>query len=202
VAFARVHVRDVLVPAPVHSFPRDDPEQVALKEAPHGLVFRSEAESFVGRGSGGGSAAGGRSLGAAGTTAINGDVTDPQARALVGAKVTVTLAGTQSGRTVETDGYGHYQLQALPPGVYTIRVELTGFRSIVQSHVSRTIFVFSVTARAAEMIGRLGGGGPLAFVRVFQFFGRRRRVMETRILRRRWRKTGEETSPRTSRLNP
>jgi hypothetical protein len=57
----------------------------------------------------------------------------------VGAKVTVTLAGTQSGRTVETDGYGHYQLQALPPGVYTIRVELTGFRSIVQSQVELLI---------------------------------------------------------------
>jgi hypothetical protein len=77
--------------------------------------------------------------GQTGTTAINGDVTDPQGAAVVGAKVTVTLAGTQSGRTVETDAYGHYQVQALPPGVYTVRVELTGFKSIVQSPVELSV---------------------------------------------------------------
>jgi hypothetical protein len=77
--------------------------------------------------------------GQTGTTAINGDVTDPQGAAVVGVKVTVTLANTQSGRTVETDGYGHYQLQALPPGVYTVRVELTGFKSIVQSQVELSV---------------------------------------------------------------
>jgi hypothetical protein len=67
-----------------------------------------------------------------GTTAVNGDVTDPQGGAVVGVKVTVTPAGTQSGRSAETDASGHYQFQALPPGAYTVRVELKGFRSVVQ----------------------------------------------------------------------
>jgi hypothetical protein len=68
-----------------------------------------------------------------GTTAVNGDVTDPQGGAVAGVKVTATLVGTQSGRTAETDASGHYQFQALPPGAYTIRVELTGFRAVVQN---------------------------------------------------------------------
>ena len=67
-----------------------------------------------------------------GTTAVNGDVTDPQGAAVAGVKVTATLVGTQSGRTVETDASGHYQFQALPPGTYTIRVQLQGFRAITQ----------------------------------------------------------------------
>jgi hypothetical protein len=70
-----------------------------------------------------------------GTTAINGVVTDPQGNAVPGATVTVTPAGTQSGRTAETDTSGHYQLQSLPPGVYSVKVALKGFRTISQEKV-------------------------------------------------------------------
>jgi hypothetical protein len=65
-----------------------------------------------------------------GTTALNGDVTDPQGAAVAGAKVTLTQAGTGTGRSMNTDGNGHYQFQALPPGVYTVRVEIAGFRTM------------------------------------------------------------------------
>jgi hypothetical protein len=70
-----------------------------------------------------------------GTTAINGDVTDPQGAAIAGAKVTVTPAGSATGRSVETDASGHYQFPALPPGLYSVRVEIKGFRSSVQENV-------------------------------------------------------------------
>src|SRR6266481_2874549 len=70
-----------------------------------------------------------------GTTALNGDVTDPQGAAIAGAKVTVTPAGSATGRSVDTDASGHYQFQALPPGVYSVRVEIKGFRSSVQENV-------------------------------------------------------------------
>ena len=70
-----------------------------------------------------------------GTTAINGNVSDPQGNPVAGATVTVTPVGTQSSRAVETDTSGHYQLQALPPGVYSVRVELKGFRAIVRERV-------------------------------------------------------------------
>src|SRR5580765_8376080 len=68
-------------------------------------------------------------FGQTGTTAINGVVTDPQGNPVAGAAVTVTPIGTQSGRTVETDTSGHYQLQSLPPGTYTVKVEYQGFRT-------------------------------------------------------------------------
>ena len=70
-----------------------------------------------------------------GTTAVNGDVTDPQGKAIVGAKVTVVHAETGTGRSENTDTNGHYQFQALPPGVYTVRVEMKGFRSVIQEGV-------------------------------------------------------------------
>jgi Carboxypeptidase regulatory-like domain len=75
---------------------------------------------------------GGLAFGQTGTTAINGVVTDPQGNAVAGAAVTVTPVGTQSGRTVETDTSGHYQLQSLPPGTYTVKVEYQGFRTVVR----------------------------------------------------------------------
>ena len=74
-------------------------------------------------------------LGQTGTTAINGNVSDPQDNSIAGATVTITLSGTQSGRSVETDQSGHYQFQALPPGVYTVRVESKGFRSLIRENV-------------------------------------------------------------------
>jgi len=77
--------------------------------------------------------------GQTGTTAINGDVVDPQGAAVAGAKVTVTPAGSATGRSVDTDGTGHYQFQALPPGVYTVRVELKGFRTTVEENVELQI---------------------------------------------------------------
>jgi Carboxypeptidase regulatory-like domain len=70
-----------------------------------------------------------------GTTALNGEVTDPQGAAIAGAKVTVTPAGSATGRSVETDASGYYQFPALPPGVYSVRVEVKGFRSSVQENV-------------------------------------------------------------------
>ena len=70
-----------------------------------------------------------------GTTAINGVVLDQQGNSVAGAKVTLTPVSTQTGHTVETDSSGLYQLQSLPPGVYSVRVNATGFRSILRDNV-------------------------------------------------------------------
>ena len=70
-----------------------------------------------------------------GTTAINGTVVDQQGNSVAGAKVTVTASNTQNGRTTETDSSGFYQFQTLPPGLYSVRAELTGFRSIVRDNI-------------------------------------------------------------------
>jgi hypothetical protein len=66
---------------------------------------------------------------------VLGDVIDAQGGAVVGARVTLTQAGTDTGRSAETDGSGHYQFQSLAPGSYLIKVEKDGFRSVVRDRV-------------------------------------------------------------------
>ena len=69
------------------------------------------------------------------TASIEGRVTDPQGGALVGATVTVSAPG----RTPEveiTDESGAYRVAALPSGVYTVTVTLSGFRTARLTGVS------------------------------------------------------------------
>src|SRR5262249_16054022 len=70
-----------------------------------------------------------------GTTGVTGQVTDQQASAVVGAKVTLTAIGTETSRSADTDDTGHYQFLSMPPGAYRISVELTGFRTVVLERV-------------------------------------------------------------------
>jgi Carboxypeptidase regulatory-like domain/TonB dependent receptor-like, beta-barrel len=62
---------------------------------------------------------------------IQGAVTDPQGAAVVGA--TVTLNNKETNRTQETKSgaEGFYRFDRLSPGIYTITVEMTGFKKKV-----------------------------------------------------------------------
>jgi carboxypeptidase family protein len=64
-----------------------------------------------------------------GTTAIVGDVTDPQGAAVNGAKVTLADPSSAVSRETMTDEQGHFQFLSLQPGTYTLRIEATGFKS-------------------------------------------------------------------------
>ena len=63
------------------------------------------------------------------TATLYGEVTDPQGAAVVGAKISATLVGTNTVRTTESDENGRYQLRGLPPGKYDVRVEKEGFKA-------------------------------------------------------------------------
>src|ERR1051325_8690860 len=63
-----------------------------------------------------------------GTTAIYGQVSDSAGALIVGAQVTLENAGTKATRTAVTDNTGEYRFSSLPPGAYTLRVEMKGFR--------------------------------------------------------------------------
>ncbi len=70
-----------------------------------------------------------------GTGALIGDVVD-QARAVVpGAAVTVTAVGTGVSRTTVTGGAGRFAVRGLLPGIYRVRVELSGFRPLTREGV-------------------------------------------------------------------
>jgi hypothetical protein len=67
------------------------------------------------------------------TGSIAGAVTDAQGLAVPGA--TVTLTTPQGDRTFVTDADGAFLAPFLPPGVYAVRVELSGFRTLDRQNI-------------------------------------------------------------------
>ncbi|HLJ89598.1 MAG TPA: carboxypeptidase regulatory-like domain-containing protein [Candidatus Angelobacter sp.] len=62
------------------------------------------------------------------TASIQGTVVDPSGAAVAGAKITVkNTAGIE--QTATTSATGSYAVPALPPGTYSVEVQMTGFQS-------------------------------------------------------------------------
>jgi hypothetical protein len=62
------------------------------------------------------------------TGSFSGTVTDKSGALVAGATVTATSQGTGVARDTKTDEAGHYVLNLLPIGIYTLRVESQGFQ--------------------------------------------------------------------------
>ena len=58
---------------------------------------------------------------------IEGKVTDPKGAAVMGASVTISEETTNQRFTALTDSQGHYKVEGLPAGVYTVVISATGF---------------------------------------------------------------------------
>jgi hypothetical protein len=69
------------------------------------------------------------------TGTLQGTVKDQSDAVLPGVTISVTSPGMQGTRETVSDGNGVYTLQALPPGVYTVRFELQGMTPVVQQNV-------------------------------------------------------------------
>jgi outer membrane receptor for Fe3+-dicitrate len=69
------------------------------------------------------------------TGRIVGTVKDAQGAVLPGATVTVTSPAQQGAQSQVTDPDGVFRFLTLPPGRYTVKVELTGFRTFEQPDV-------------------------------------------------------------------
>src|SRR5215469_10498590 len=65
-----------------------------------------------------------------GTGSFAGTVTDKSGSAVAGAAVKVTAQATGALRETKTDDTGHYIVNYLPVGLYTVRVEFQGFQSV------------------------------------------------------------------------
>jgi hypothetical protein len=61
-----------------------------------------------------------------GRASLHGSIVDPSASVVPNAVVTATPA-QGAARTVNSDQQGHYELNGLSPGVYTVRVTVAGF---------------------------------------------------------------------------
>jgi hypothetical protein len=67
------------------------------------------------------------------TATLTGTVTDSSGGVLPGVTVTVSGEALIGGvRTAVTDENGVYRFPSLPPGTYTVKVELSGFRTVTQ----------------------------------------------------------------------
>jgi len=66
---------------------------------------------------------------------LNGRVTDPTGAGVAGAKVTATNTSTNETASTETLAEGDYTIPLLKPGMYTVRVESTGFKSSVRDNI-------------------------------------------------------------------
>jgi hypothetical protein len=71
----------------------------------------------------------------AGTAGLSGTVTDAQGAVVPGATVTATHLATGAIRVGVSNNRGVYSFPALPPGNYTVKVELSGFRTAVHEAV-------------------------------------------------------------------
>ncbi len=68
-----------------------------------------------------------------------GSVVDDQGLALPGVSVALTNIDTGWARSVVVDERGRYRAAALPPGVYAIKAELSGFATVVRDRVPLTL---------------------------------------------------------------
>lgn len=74
-----------------------------------------------------------------GTAILEGTVVDGSGAALPGVAVTARNEETGVSRTVQTDGLGRYRMPAIQSGVYTVRIELQGFRTEERPAVRITV---------------------------------------------------------------
>jgi len=74
---------------------------------------------------------------------INGRVTDKSDAVIPGVTVTLTSPAVQGEKSTVTDEAGLYRFILLPPGTYTVKYELPGFKTVVREGIivqgSRTV---------------------------------------------------------------
>lgn len=71
-----------------------------------------------------------------GSATLRGTVKDGQGAVVNGASITLTNERTKDERQTKTSEDGTYTFPALAPGLYSMKVELTGFKTSVQNNIS------------------------------------------------------------------
>src|SRR5438105_2238252 len=66
---------------------------------------------------------------------ITGQVTDSTGGAVPGARITAANLGTNATRDAVSNDAGIYSFPALQPGVYSLRVEKTGFKTVTRANI-------------------------------------------------------------------
>ena len=83
---------------------------------------------------------------------ITGAVKDSTGAVVPGATVTVVNKGTNATRTTSSNEVGLYDFPALPPGLYTVMMELQGFKKFQRENVS-LLLGQTITVNASLEVG-------------------------------------------------
>jgi Carboxypeptidase regulatory-like domain/TonB dependent receptor-like, beta-barrel len=73
------------------------------------------------------------------TASLAGTVTDATAAVIPQAKITARNLSTNALRDAATDGSGSYRITSLAPGVYDVRIEKDGFKTLEYARVELTV---------------------------------------------------------------
>ena len=68
-------------------------------------------------------------------SAIEGTVTDSSGAVVPGATVTLTNLETSAAQTSHTNDAGYYRFSSLGNGLYSVRVSLQGFKTVIQDQI-------------------------------------------------------------------
>lgn len=98
------------------------------------------------------------------TGTISGKLTDQQALPLVGATVTAESPTLQGSRSVVTSANGDYVIPFLPPGDYTLKVDLAGFNPVKrtvrispsQTQTVNATMTLSTVSETLTVVGEVG----------------------------------------------
>ena len=82
-----------------------------------------------------------RTLAQTGTTSLRGTVTDKSGAVIVGAKVTIASDGLSVKRDTVTSGTGAYSFVALPPGTYSLSVQMASFKTFERRNLELLVDV-------------------------------------------------------------
>jgi hypothetical protein len=63
------------------------------------------------------------------SSGITGQVLDSSKAGLPGATITVTNSATNAQRVTQADSEGRFTVPNLPPGTYSMKIELSGFQT-------------------------------------------------------------------------
>ena len=66
---------------------------------------------------------------------ISGVVVDPSGSAVPGVTITLTSVATNAVREVQTNSAGLYVIPAIPPGTYTLKAQISGFRPMERRNI-------------------------------------------------------------------
>jgi hypothetical protein len=78
------------------------------------------------------------------TASIQGTVTDASGSVVAGAKVIVQNPALGIARTTQTNSSGDYEVPALPPGTYTVEVQMQGFTTEIANSLTLQVSQNSV----------------------------------------------------------